>query len=70
MEADFEKIAELLHQVLELSKEVQASHGKMLKDFTRSAAEYSRSRTCLSLVFRPKQQHLCACALLLPVETG
>eukprot|EP00195_Chlamydomonas_chlamydogama_P007745 CAMPEP_0202889496 /NCGR_PEP_ID=MMETSP1392-20130828/47_1 /ASSEMBLY_ACC=CAM_ASM_000868 /TAXON_ID=225041 /ORGANISM="Chlamydomonas chlamydogama, Strain SAG 11-48b" /LENGTH=487 /DNA_ID=CAMNT_0049572835 /DNA_START=148 /DNA_END=1611 /DNA_ORIENTATION=+ len=32
-EADFEKVAEFLHEALELCKEVQASSGKLLKDF-------------------------------------
>ena len=32
-EPDFEKIAEFLHQAVELALEVQASHGKMLKDW-------------------------------------
>lgn len=34
-EADFEKIADFLHQVLEVCKDTQAKHGKLLKDFTR-----------------------------------
>lgn len=33
VEADFVKVAALLHEVLELCKEVQASHGRALKDF-------------------------------------
>ena len=33
-EADFEEIAEFLHQVLEECKRVQATSGKLLKDFT------------------------------------
>ena len=34
-EADFERVAELLHQVVVLCKEVQAGSGKMLKAFER-----------------------------------
>ncbi len=34
-EADFAKIADFLHEVLEECKAVQKSHGKLLKDFTR-----------------------------------
>jgi glycine hydroxymethyltransferase len=37
-EADFEKIADLLHEVLLVCKDLQATHGKLLKDFTRCAA--------------------------------
>ena len=36
-EADFEKIAEFLHQVLEVCKETQQKHGKLLKEFTKCA---------------------------------
>ena len=32
-ENDFEKIADFLHKAVELALEVQASHGKMLKDW-------------------------------------
>lgn len=35
-EADFEKIADLLHIVLQVCKDTQQKHGKLLKDFTRS----------------------------------
>lgn len=34
-EADFETVADFLHEVLQISKGVQASSGKLLKDFTR-----------------------------------
>ena len=37
-EADFENIAEFLHQVLEVCKETQQKHGKLLKDFTKCAS--------------------------------
>ena len=35
MEADFERIADFLHEGLELAKSVQAKSGKLLKDFNR-----------------------------------
>lgn len=35
VEKDFETIAELLHKVLQICKDVQSKHGKLLKDFTR-----------------------------------
>jgi len=35
VEKDFEAIAELLHKVLLVCKDVQAKNGKLLKDFTR-----------------------------------
>lgn len=34
-EADFEKVAEFLHTVLEICKSVQASSGKKLVDFVK-----------------------------------
>ena len=34
-EKDFEQIAEFLHQVLQLCKEIQEKHGKLLKDFSK-----------------------------------
>lgn len=40
-EADFEKVAEFLHQVLEVCKSVQNKHGKLLKDFTKCASSPS-----------------------------
>lgn len=36
-EADFEKIADLLHETLDLCKATQAKHGKLLKDFNKCA---------------------------------
>ena len=33
LSADFTKIADLLHEVLEECKAVQGAHGKLLKDF-------------------------------------
>jgi glycine hydroxymethyltransferase len=36
-ESDFETIAELLHNVLEVCKDLQAKHGKLLKDFNMYA---------------------------------
>lgn len=38
MEADFEKVAAFLNEVLDLSKEIQASSGKALKDFIAALA--------------------------------
>jgi glycine hydroxymethyltransferase len=32
-EADFQQIADLLHEALEICQEVQAAKGKLLKDF-------------------------------------
>ena len=37
-EADFEKIADFLHETLELCKATQEKHGKLLKDFNKCAA--------------------------------
>ena len=37
-EADFEKIADFLHETLELCKRTQEKHGKLLKDFNKCAA--------------------------------
>lgn len=34
-EADFEVIADFLHEVLEVCKDLQSKHGKMLKDFNK-----------------------------------
>jgi glycine hydroxymethyltransferase len=34
-EADFEKVADLMTEVLDLCKEVQDSHGKLLKDWVK-----------------------------------
>jgi glycine hydroxymethyltransferase len=34
-EADWQQVAGFLHEALELCKEVQASSGKLLKDFLR-----------------------------------
>lgn len=34
-EADFEVIADFLHEVLEVCKDLQLKHGKMLKDFNK-----------------------------------
>lgn len=34
-EADFEQIGEFLHRVVQICLEVQESHGKLLKDWTR-----------------------------------
>ena len=34
-EQDFEAIAELLHKALQICKDVQSKHGKLLKDFTK-----------------------------------
>ncbi|RYE38893.1 MAG: hypothetical protein EOP48_26425, partial [Sphingobacteriales bacterium] len=36
-EQDFEEIAELLHKTLQICKDVQSKHGKLLKDFTKCA---------------------------------
>ena len=38
MEADFEKVAAFLNEVLDLSKEIQVSSGKALKDFIAALA--------------------------------
>ena len=32
---DFVQIAEFLHEALEICKEVQSKHGKLLKDFNK-----------------------------------
>lgn len=37
-EQDFEAIAELLHKVLQVCKDVQAKNGKLLKDFIKYAS--------------------------------
>ena len=37
-EADFEKIADFLHETLELCKRTQEKHGKLLKDFNKWVA--------------------------------
>ena len=34
-EDDFQKVAEFLHRCIEVSKEIQETHGKMLKDFLK-----------------------------------
>eukprot|EP00877_Chromochloris_zofingiensis_P007164 jgi/Chrzof1/2700/Cz11g25200.t1 len=33
-ERDWEAVADFLHEALEICKEVQSTHGKLLKDFT------------------------------------
>lgn len=45
-EADFEKIADFLHEALELCKATQEKHGKKLVDFNR----YVGLRSCRELV--------------------
>jgi glycine hydroxymethyltransferase len=45
-EADFEKVAEFLHEVLQLCKDVQAKNGKMLKDFNRCGPFRVASVSC------------------------
>lgn len=34
-EADFEQIAEFLHEAMELCKDLQNKHGRLLKDFNK-----------------------------------
>lgn len=34
-EADFEQIAEFLHEAMEMCKDIQNKHGKLLKDFNK-----------------------------------
>lgn len=34
-EKDFEQVADFLHEVLDVTKEVQTSHGKMLKEWVK-----------------------------------
>lgn len=36
-EADFEQIAEFLHEAMELCKDLQNKHGRLLKDFNKCA---------------------------------
>ena len=43
-EADFERVADFLHTVLDICKAVQSSSGKLLKDFARCAQ--ARSSCC------------------------
>jgi glycine hydroxymethyltransferase len=38
-EQEFEQIAEFLHQVLDVCKDIQEKHGKLLKDFSKAIAE-------------------------------
>lgn len=35
VQKDFQQVAEFLHEVCEVAKEVQASHGKLLKDWIK-----------------------------------
>ncbi|GLJ27916.1 hypothetical protein SUGI_0548280 [Cryptomeria japonica] len=37
-ETDFEKIAEFLHQAINITLSVQKEHGKLLKDFNKGLA--------------------------------
>lgn len=41
-EADFEQIGEFLHRVVQICLEVQESHGKLLKDWTRGIEESTK----------------------------
>ena len=54
-EADFERIAELLHQVVVLCKEVQAGSGKMLKAFERCVGSFSLVCVSSSCVLSPQR---------------
>lgn len=47
-EQDFERVAELLHQVVLLCKEVQGSSGKMLKAFNRYEGAVGWVSVCTS----------------------
>jgi hypothetical protein len=54
VEKDFEKIAEFLHEALELAKSVQSSSGKLLKDFNKCATQY---QVCMMLTPAVSRQH-------------
>lgn len=41
-EADFEKIGDFLLEVLQVCKELQESHGKLLKDFTKAMEGHAK----------------------------
>ena len=43
-EADFEQIGEFLHEALLLCKEVQESHGRLLKDFVTGLMQNEKVR--------------------------
>ncbi len=50
-QADFEKIADFLHETLELCKRTQEKHGKLLKDFNKCVTA-SRANTPSFLVLQ------------------
>ncbi|KAK9817163.1 hypothetical protein WJX72_010560 [[Myrmecia] bisecta] len=49
-EADFEKIADFLHRVLEVCKQIQEKHGKLLKDFNKAVEDNDDIRQLLKEV--------------------